>query len=48
MGASRQLGIVYDGTQNYNKIPADIRNVHTLGNFKHKLKMFVIRNIQIE
>ena len=35
----------YSGTQDYNRIPADIRNVQTLKNFKFKLRKWVTSNI---
>ena len=35
----------YSGTQDYNRIPADIRNVQTIKNFKYKLRKWVTSNI---
>ena len=38
----------YDGALNYNLIPADIRNVTTLGSFKYKLRKWVKSNIPVD
>ena len=38
----------YSGTQDYNRIPADIRNVQTLKNFKYRLRNWVTSNIQVD